>query len=203
MLYTEASPGRIAATPTSIPASTRTRCLVCKEPTERESNLHWRHVDGTAECLVFVTDRKDTLRFTRDGKRVTWVGEVHRLAPRVAEKPDVTISRWAGERLLVVPGRILDPVLARVDYLAWASDHPGARPEPKTKMRAAIVAAGGVAKGYATGAKSKTHPLQYHGLAIADGEHPATDPLPALTALRDHGLVTDRESLNRAYRELR
>jgi DNA-binding transcriptional ArsR family regulator len=189
VIYAEASPGRIAATPTSIPASTRTRCLVCKEPTTRASDLHWRHVDWSADCTIFVGSRRGALRL---GDRM-WTGTVHPLAELVAPRPDVTVSRWAAERLAVSPGSVLHPVEARVDYLAWASDHVGSRPQPKSKMRAAVRAAGGTPRGVGDA-------LRYHDLALA-GERPAS-PLEALTSLRDAGLVTDRDVLNGAYRDL-
>lgn len=128
----------------------------------------------------------------------------------VAIKRDVSVSRWALERLVVAPGHDLDAVQARIDYLAWASDFPGTRPEPKTKMRAAVLAAGGTVKGYATGAKARTYPLTYCDLTLAGSVEVPVPPratpdvsLAALTALRDTGLVTDRDALNRAWRELR
>jgi hypothetical protein len=113
---------------------------------------------------------------------------------------------WAGQRLDLVPDAVLHPDDARVDYVGWCSDRM-ARPEPRSRQRAAVRAFGARCRG--VGAD-----LRYHGIELrplVDSRYragvgylpsPPGEVLAGLRVLQAAGMVTDRDALNRAYREL-
>jgi hypothetical protein len=120
------------------------------------------------------------------------------------------VEEWAAEHVAILAGSVVTKEEARASFVMWCSEH-GVRPGPGTGMSKAIVAAGGRAKQKPTrwegvtvleptdsGYRSKTRPRPEPPERL-----PAHVTLAALTALRDAGLITDRDALNHAYRELR
>jgi hypothetical protein len=90
----------------------------------------------------------------------------------------------------LVPGGSCDPDLVRQDYLMWCSDRI-AKPEARSKQRAAIVAAGG--KPVGTGKN-----LVYQGVTLAPPEGTRIGPDEAravLVSLYAAGLITAEEAL--------
>lgn len=116
-------------------------------------------------------------------------------------------AQWAAERVEVEEGSSITYWQARADYVCWTSDRR-LRPEPLSKQRGTLRAAGARVKG-------RGDDLLYVGVrlreALPDARYRAgvgympSGPetvLSALTALKAGGLVTDRAALNRAWHEL-
>jgi hypothetical protein len=102
---------------------------------------------------------------------------------------------WAMAELRPDPMGQADPDLCRVSYLAWCSDR-FAKPEPRSKQRAAVKAAGGRPVGIGK------H-LVYRGVTLAPPEGTSVPPdvlAASLIALRDAGLITPQQALDAAMR---
>lgn len=116
-------------------------------------------------------------------------------------------AQWATENVVADPAGELDPDLARADYVMWCSDHRQ-RPEPRSKMRAALIRAGAKAKGRGADLRFvgvTLRPVIDSGYRAGGRWTNIVGPdglLAALSALRAAGVVTNRVALNRAWREL-
>lgn len=108
-----------------------------------------------------------------------------------------TYADYTAARVVADPDAAADPDEIRADYVAWCSDR-FAKPEPRSKQRAAMRDAGGTPKG--TG-----DALRYLGLRLvgpipdsgyrvalrAVGPRRAQELRPALDALAAAGLIAD------------
>ena len=96
---------------------------------------------------------------------------------------------WAAGALWPEPGWVTDPDECRIDYLGWCSDRI-LKPEPRSKQRAAIKAAGGTVKG--TGEN-----LRYLDVRLVpEGVEASPDlVVRALHGLHSAGLLTDLPAL--------
>ena len=102
---------------------------------------------------------------------------------------------WAMAELRPDPTGQADPDLCRQSYLMWCSDR-FAKPEPRSKQRAAVKARGGRPVG--TGKD-----LVYQGVTLAPMDGSAVPPdvlAAALVALRDAGLISAEQALDAAMR---
>ena len=123
-----------------------------------------------------------------------------------------TYTAWAAERLVLLEGHELHPDLVRADYIAWHVERKP-RHEPRSKQRAAILAAGGRCLGVKDELRyldvALAGPLPDSGYRVPirgglpDAPHVGAGAVDAaLVALYQAGLVTDTRALDRAWLQL-
>ena len=126
-------------------------------------------------------------------------------ATELCKHKELTYSSWAKDHRGVVhsPGGHVTKDEMRLAYLDYATSNYY-RIAPASKQRALVKELGGKVKG-------RARDTYYIDVALTEPElrdsgirmfEPVEDPYPALRTLRDAGLVTDRDRLNRSYFEL-